>query len=230
MNYLSCDSISNHYRNGEQSFSVLNDVSFSAKKGEVVAILGQSGSGKSSLLNILGGLQKPDNGSITVDGCEITALNEKDLTQFRRARLGFIYQFFNLLPTLKVREQLAMVLELNRCKKSEIEARVDDKLQLLGIHSKAELSPDQLSGGEQQRVAIARALIHEPNILLADEPTGNLDAHTGDDVLHLLLDVARRNDTCCLIVTHSKKVAEAADRVLVMMDGKLSEGDATVAW
>lgn len=230
MTYLATESISHTYLDGTTSMPVLTDLSFSAERGETVAILGQSGSGKSTLLNILGGLQAPTQGKVTIGDLSVTDLSSQELTQYRRNRLGFVYQFFNLISSLTVYEQLALVLELNNTPRGDIASSVHSLLGQLGLSEKADCYPDQLSGGEQQRVAIGRALIHKPDILLADEPTGNLDAQTGESVLKLLLDLSRQNNTCCLLVTHSRQVAESADRILVMTDGKLEAGEADRAW
>jgi putative ABC transport system ATP-binding protein len=176
--------------------------------------LGKSGSGKSTLLNLLSGLERPDEGEVLVDGQSLNALDDTELSLLRRNKLGFVFQFFNLLPTLTVKENLLLPLELSRKRKNPLEL-----LQRVGLEDRADAFPDRLSGGEQQRVAVARALIHDPVLVLADEPTGNLDETTGRQVLDLLVEMTRGKTL--LMVTHNLELAQRADRTLQVVDGQL---------
>ena len=199
----------------------LRGASLRVRAGEVVALLGRSGSGKTTLLNVLAGLDRPDRGRVRVAGQDLTALGERGRTRFRRERLGFVFQFFNLLPTLTALENVLLALEL--CGRPD-PGRAEGALQAVGLAGKGNRYPGELSGGEQQRVAIARALVKGPAVILADEPTGNLDTRTGDDVLALLVRAARERGTAVLLATHSPRAAEAADRVLRMADGRIVQG------
>ncbi len=210
--------------------TVIAHADLSVERGEVIALLGASGSGKSTLLNLLAGIDKPASGQVTIAGQVISNLQEPQLTLFRRQHIGFIYQLFNLIPTLTVFENIALPLELCGVIKVEREQRVDDWLNKVGLQGREQAFPDQLSGGEQQRIAIARALIHQPMLVLADEPTGNLDAETGQHILDLLTELANQHQQTLLIVTHSEAVASRARRVLVMEHGTLSEGSRQLAW
>ena len=185
-----------------------------------MAILGRSGSGKSTLLNLISGIDRPDSGSIELDGREITQLTEPARTLFRRERIGFVYQFFNLIPTLDVEENVRLVLELNGVRGSEARRRSAAMLERVGLADRSRSAVDKLSGGEQQRVAIARALVHEPSLLLADEPTGNLDDETARQVMPVLLALAQSRKAAVLIVTHDMGLARNADRILELRDGR----------
>ncbi len=191
------------------------------RKGETVAILGRSGSGKSTLLNVISGIDRPDSGSVEVDGRDVSRLPEPARTLFRRERIGFVYQFFNLIPTLDVEENVRLVLELNGVRGQEARRRSMGVLQQVGLADRGRSSIDVLSGGEQQRVAIARALVHEPALLLADEPTGNLDEQTSRQVMPVLLSLARSKGAALLIVTHDTTLARGADRILELREGRL---------
>jgi len=205
---------------------VLDGAEAEIRAGETVAILGRSGSGKSTLLNVISGIDRPDSGSVEVDGQDISRLGEPARTLFRRERIGFVYQFFNLIPTLDVEENVRLVLELNGVRGIEARRRSEAMLHQVGLADRSRSSIDNLSGGEQQRVAIARALVHEPSIVLADEPTGNLDEHTSRTVMPVLLSLARSKGSALLLVTHDTALARAADRVLELRDGRLhSAGD-----
>jgi len=218
------------YTKGKRYIEVLSNVSLSIQQGEIIALLGQSGSGKSSLLNLISGIEAVQRGEIRVGDHKVSQLNERKLTLFRRQHIGFIYQFFNLIPTLTVSENIALVLELNKEPRASAQQKVRHLLAQLDMADKANDFPDVLSGGEQQRVAIGRALIHQPALILADEPTGNLDAHTGRQVLELLTHQTRALNSSLIIVTHSKAVAEHADRILSLIDGKLVETEGELAW
>ena len=189
--------------------------------GERVAVMGRSGSGKSTLLNLISGIDRPDGGTVHVDGLEVTAFGEPERTLFRRAHVGFVYQFFNLIPTLDVAENVRLVLELNGVRGRAARERSLAALAEVGLHGRVHSAIDTLSGGEQQRVAIARALVHAPKLLLADEPTGNLDDATAREVLPALLGLTRERGTTLLMVTHDEALAGAADRVLELRDGRL---------
>jgi putative ABC transport system ATP-binding protein len=184
-------------------------------------LLGKSGSGKSTLLNIISGIDVPDSGSVAIDGTDITKLSEKERTIVRRNKIGFIFQFFNLIPTLTVKENLQLPLELKNI--SEQVEKINSVLKEVGLSNKANTYPDKLSGGEQQRIAIARALIHNPDIILADEPTGNLDYETGLQIIHLLDRVVKKKGKTMIMVTHSKDVIGLADKIFSLKEGKLIE-------
>jgi putative ABC transport system ATP-binding protein len=227
---LETNNLSYAYQEAGQMHTVIAHADLSVERGEVIALLGASGSGKSTLLNLLAGINKPASGQVTIAGQVISNLQEPQLTLFRRQHIGFIYQLFNLIPTLTVFENIALPLELCGVIKVEREQRVDDWLNKVGLQGREQAFPDQLSGGEQQRIAIARALIHQPMLVLADEPTGNLDAETGQHILDLLTELANQHQQTLLIVTHSEAVASRARRVLVMEHGTLSEGSRQLAW
>ncbi|GAB4255320.1 ABC transporter ATP-binding protein [Deferrisoma sp.] len=198
----------------------LQGVTFAVRPGEVVAVVGRSGSGKTTLLNLVAGLDRPDRGTVRVAGQDLRALGEHGRTRLRRERLGFVFQFFNLLPTLTARENVLLALELRGRADPR---RADEALEAVGLADKAHRYPHELSGGEQQRVAVARALVKDPAAILADEPTGNLDTRTGDEVLALLCQAARDRGAALVMATHSERAARAADRVLRMADGRLTE-------
>ena len=211
---------------GGVSREVLRGVSFQVRSGELVAIVGRSGSGKSTLLNLIAGIDRPSGGSVRIGGRDISALNERDRTLFRRASVGFVFQFFNLLPTLTVEENVRLPLELGPGSRGAGRESARKLLQSVGLGDRAHDFPDHLSGGEQQRVAIARALVHAPALVLADEPTGALDAENGGRILDLLVSLARHGCTTVLLVTHSVDVARAADRTLVVEAGGIARGPA----
>jgi putative ABC transport system ATP-binding protein len=206
---------------GERVHRVLAGADASFARGEVVAVTGRSGSGKSTLLNIVSGIEHADSGTVEFDGREVSALAEPARTLFRRAHVGFVYQFFNLIATLNVEENVRLVLELNGVGARAAGARARSALAAVGLDARALSAVDQLSGGEQQRVAIARALVHEPALILADEPTGNLGDETAREVLPVLLSLARSRGATLLMVTHDNAVARLADRVLELREGRL---------
>ncbi|MBL9146534.1 MAG: ABC transporter ATP-binding protein [Verrucomicrobiaceae bacterium] len=189
--------------------------------GERVALLGPSGSGKTTLLNCIGGVDKADSGRVLIDGEELTALDSDGLARLRRQRIGTVFQFFHLLPTLTAAENVELPLQLLGVPLAEREQRVRELLMRVGVQHRAHALPSELSGGEMQRVAIARAVVHRPALILADEPTGNLDSHTGEVVLDLLAEVVRESRAAMLMVTHSEEAARRCDRVLRMKDGAL---------
>jgi len=209
------------YIEGQREHVVLDGVDLDVSRGESVAIRGRSGSGKSTLLNLVGGIDVPDAGRIVVAGTELTTLSERDRTLFRRRNVGFVYQAFNLVPTLDVADNIRLVLELNDVSGDEANRRIGQLLEAIGLEDRAGSFPDLLSGGEQQRVAIARALSHRPAILIADEPTGNLDDASAERVLALLEELVRAQGGTMLIATHSARVAATCDRVVEIHDGRL---------
>ena len=222
MNHLiRFENVTKQFHEGEQDRAVLQGVNAEIARGEFVAIVGRSGSGKSTLLNLLAGLDTPTQGDIFFDNVNIAKLNDHDRTLFRRKHIGFVFQFFNLIPTLTVRENVLMTAELSGWKDSAARVQADRLLQAVGLLDRINVFPDKLSGGEQQRVAIARALCADAELILADEPTGNLDADTGAKILDLLIALAREKNKTLVMVTHSSDVAEKADRVLRMDHGKL---------
>ncbi len=212
------------FSEGRHERQVLKHVSLDLYPGELGVLLGKSGSGKSTLLNLASGIDLPRSGSVEVDGVELTALSEEERTRFRRRHIGFVFQFFNLIPTLTVEENLLLPLELNgRLGRDERESALA-LLAAVGLADRRSSFPDRLSGGEQQRVAVARALAHDPLLVLADEPTGNLDLETGLEVLELLDRLTRQAGKTLLMVTHSREVVGIADRVLTLSDGCIAEG------
>ena len=215
--------LSRRFHEGEREHIVLDNIDLDMRRGETVALRGRSGSGKSTLLNLIGGIDAPDTGSVTVAGMDLTGLSERERTLFRRKHIGFVYQSFNLVPTLSVADNVRLVLELNKVPAAEASARIDELLDAVGLADRVKSYPDVLSGGEQQRVAIARALAHEPAVLLADEPTGNLDDVTAEGVLALLDKLVRDSSHTMLIATHSQHVASLCDRVLELHNGRLEE-------
>jgi len=209
------------YREGESERVVLRDVDLTVTPGEIVVLLGRSGSGKSTLLNLISGIDLPNSGVVRVEGVDVAALSDTERTRFRRRRIGFIFQFFNLIPTLTVEENLRLPLELNGIDGAMGRRHAVDVLTAVGLGDRVASFPDRLSGGEQQRVAVARALVHDPALVLADEPTGNLDAESARQVLGLLANLARGAGRTVIAASHSEEVAALADRVLTLADGRL---------
>jgi putative ABC transport system ATP-binding protein len=218
---ISIRGLCREFTEGLRRHRVLDAVSADFRRGESVAIRGRSGSGKSTLLNLIGGIDAPDAGQVIVAGTDLTGLSERDRTLFRRRNIGFVYQAFNLVPTLNVADNIRLVLELNGVSRADADLRVGELLAWVGLAERASSYPDVLSGGEQQRVAIARALSHRPPVLLADEPTGNLDDATAASVLELLDDLLHKTGATLLVATHSARVAAFCDRVVELHDGRL---------
>jgi putative ABC transport system ATP-binding protein len=221
MPILQAQAVRKQYKFGRVTVDALADVDFAVNKGEFVAIMGPSGSGKSTLLNVLGGLDNPSNGEVTLADKKLSLLNDHQITLVRRRHVGFIFQFYNLVPTLTAEENIALPLLIAGKKVADNRARIDQLLDLVGIADRRRHKPDELSGGEQQRVAIARAFITEPSIVLADEPTGNLDSKNGEDVLKLLRASCDKMGQTIIMVTHDAKAASYADRVVFLKDGRI---------
>ena len=213
--------VSKNYFEGNTKHSVLNNFELYIPDGEIIILFGKSGSGKSTLLNIISGIDVPDSGSVTIDKTDITKLSEKERTLIRRKKIGFIFQFFNLIPTLTVKENLQLPLELNNA--DDQDNKINTILTEVGLLDRADTYPDKLSGGEQQRISIARALIHNPDIILADEPTGNLDYETSLQIIDLLDRVVKKKGKTMIMVTHSKDVIGLADRIISLKEGKITE-------
>jgi putative ABC transport system ATP-binding protein len=208
---------------GKRRVTALNGVTLNIQKGEMVSIVGPSGSGKSTLLNMVGGLDRPSSGQIVIDGQVLSGLGDDDLTRLRRDKIGFVFQFFNLLPTLTAIENVCLPLHLRGWTRGKAQARARELLDLTGLGKRAEHLPEELSGGERQRVAIARALSIYPPILLGDEPTGNLDTATGIEILGLLQDLHTRLGSTVVIVTHDSGVSASCPRMVRMRDGEIVE-------
>ena len=209
---------------GKRTVHALQGVSFRVEKGEMVATMGPSGCGKSTLLNILGGLDRPSEGSIIIDGIDLSTLNDGALTRLRREKIGFVFQFFNLLPTLTATENIALPLHLAGIPRKEAALRSMELLRAVGLEDRHDHLPDELSGGEQQRVAMARALILHPPLILADEPTGNLDSKNGREILALFKTLQGKFGATVIMVTHDPVAAAVCDRILTMRDGRLVNG------
>ncbi len=220
--FLRFEKLSKSYREGEQTRVVLQDADAAFGQGEFTAILGRSGSGKSTLLNLISGIDRADGGRIWLHGQELSALDDHRRTLFRRRNIGFVFQFFNLIPTLTVWENVVLPLELNGAGAAHTRSRAETLLEEVGLLDRSGAFPDRLSGGEQQRVALARALVHDPLLVLADEPTGNLDEATGQHILDLLDRLTRQAGKNLIMVTHSAEAAGHADRVLQLREGKLA--------
>jgi putative ABC transport system ATP-binding protein len=218
---IKLDHVTKRYEEAGVERTILHDVSMEFGCGEFTVLLGRSGSGKSTLLNLIGGIDQPSDGDVLIDGQSITRMNDTERTLFRRKHIGFIFQAFNLIPTLSVLENVMLPLELGKRPSSFVNARAKELLEQVGLSHRMNAFPDRLSGGEQQRVAIARALINDPLVVLADEPTGNLDYDTGKLVLDLLDTLTRKAGKNLVMVTHSEEVVGVADRVLRLKEGKL---------
>ena len=200
---------------------ILHSLSFTVDSGDFLSITGESGSGKSTLLSIMGGVLRPDSGSVTIGGIDIASLSEKDLAVMRRTRLGYVYQFFNLIPTMTVRENICLPLVLDGKKPSAYKEKFDELVEITRLGGVLDSYPDVLSGGEQQRAAILRALIHDPEVILLDEPTGNLDSENADAVMRLLADLNRAYGVTVVQVTHSEHGAGYGNRVITLKDGRI---------
>jgi putative ABC transport system ATP-binding protein len=213
------------YGTGETAVVALDHVDLTLDAGEFVAVMGPSGCGKSTLLNLIGGLDVPTSGSVVIDGREISSLTDDEVTRLRRERIGFVFQFFNLIPVLDATENAALPLVLNGANAAEARRRAEEWLERVGLGDRLRARPDQLSGGQQQRVAIARALVSEPALVLADEPTGNLDSRSSEEIASLLRQVSADWGRAVLMVTHDPRIAAHADRIVFMRDGKVVDDE-----
>ena len=213
--------LSKSYQEGGTRHSIFSDLNLTVSTGELVVLIGRSGSGKSTLLNLIAGIDLPDSGSVTISGNDFNIMSEHERTLFRRKYIGFIFQFFNLIPTLSVEENILLPLQLT-AQENLAEAALE-RLKSVGLYERRDCFPELLSGGEQQRVAIARALAHSPLLILADEPIGNLDKKTGDSVLEILLEQVRLKGHTLIMATHSLDIAKHADRIFNMESGRLQE-------
>ena len=214
--FLEINNLKKSFGTGESRVEVLKEIQFSVEKGEICVLLGPSGSGKSTLLNIIGGIDEADSGSIVIEGEKIEDMNEKTLTRYRRKHLGYVFQMYNLIPNLTVKENMEVGAYL-----SDHPLDINDLLKTLGLYDHRDKLPNQLSGGQQQRVAIARALVSKPAIVLADEPTGNLDSKTSADVLGLLKTTSQKFHQTLVMITHNSEIAQLADRIIRIEDGKI---------
>ena len=223
MSILKIENLSKVYGKGETAVKALDDVSFSVKKGEFVAIVGPSGSGKSTLLHLLGGVDRPSSGKVRVDNTDIYQLNETQLAIFRRRQIGLIYQFYNLIPILTVEENITLPVLLDEHKVDQ--KQFNDVVSILGLNNRLSHLPNQLSGGQQQRVSIGRALISNPAIMLADEPTGNLDSKNSEEIMELLKMFNKTFNQTLIVITHDERIALQADRVISIEDGRIAKDE-----
>jgi putative ABC transport system ATP-binding protein len=221
MSLVQTQNLTKIYGSGATAVTALDHVNINIHDGEFVAIMGPSGCGKSTLLHLLGGLDTPSDGKVVIDGTSIAEMSDDKLTELRRRRIGFVFQFFNLIPVLSAAENAALPVTLDGIKPTDATAKAIEWLGRFGLADRSSSRPDQLSGGQQQRVAIARALVAEPSLILADEPTGNLDTRSGDEIAGLLRDVSKKYDRTIIMVTHDPRIAAYADRIIFLKDGKV---------
>jgi putative ABC transport system ATP-binding protein len=221
MSLIETENLTKVYGSGEAAVTALDHVSLQVKEGEFVAVMGPSGCGKSTLLHLIGGLDRPSSGSVSIGGTPIADMKDDDLTKLRRRRMGFVFQFFNLIPVLNATENAALPVTLDGVKPAEAKKRASEWLTRFGLGDRLNNRPDQLSGGQQQRVAVARALVAEPDLILADEPTGNLDTRSGDEIAGLLRQVTKEYGRTVVMVTHDPRIAAYADRIVFLKDGKV---------
>lgn len=219
MEILKVENLVKTYKEGKEEFNAVDDISFSIEKGEFVAVVGASGSGKSTLMHMIGGVDRPTSGKILIDGKEINTMDNNNLAIFRRRQIGIVYQFYNLIPILTAEENISLPIELDGRKPDK--EKIEDVMKSLGIIDKRNNLPNELSGGQQQRVAIARAIINNPTILLADEPTGNLDTNAADEIVNIFKMTNKNYKQTILMITHNPEIAKEADRILRIKDGKL---------
>lgn len=221
MSLIETQNLTKIYGSGETAVTALDRVNLKVNAGEFVAVMGPSGCGKSTLLHLVGGLDRPSEGSVTIDGKSIAEMSDDTLTEMRRRKIGFVFQFYNLIPVLNAAENAALQVTLDGVRPAEAKKRAVAWLERFGLGDRLNNRPDQLSGGEQQRVAVARALVAEPALILADEPTGNLDTRSGDEVAGLLRDVSKQYGRTVVMVTHDPRIAAYADRIIFLKDGKV---------
>ena len=219
MEILRVENLTKKYGKGESEVVAVNDVSFTVDKGEFVAIVGSSGSGKSTLLHLIGGVDRPTSGKVYVEGKDIYSLNDDELAIFRRRNIGLIYQFYNLIPILNVEENITLPCDLDGKKVDQ--NKLNELLKILGLENRKKHLPNELSGGQQQRVSIGRSLINNPSLVLADEPTGNLDSKTSDEIIKLLKESNKKYNQTIIIITHNLEIAKMADRIIKIEDGKI---------
>lgn len=225
MEILRVENLNKTYGKGENQVEAVDNVSFSVQKGEFVAIIGASGSGKSTLLHLIGGVDRPTSGKVFIDGKDIYTLNDDNLAIFRRRQIGLIYQFYNLIPVLNVAENITLPTKLDG--RDVDERRLNDLLKTLGLEKRKYNLPNQLSGGQQQRVSIGRAMMNEPALMLADEPTGNLDSKASEEIISLLRLSNKKYNQTVIVITHDEKIALEADRVITIDDGKIIKDERT---
>jgi len=223
MRIVETENLSRIYGSGEAEVRALDGVSLHVDTGEFVAVMGPSGCGKSTLLHMIGGLDRPSGGRVKVEGQDLSELNDDDLTDLRREHIGFIFQFFNLIPTLTALDNTALPLVLGGTKPAEAQVKAEEWLGKLEVADRSSHRPDELSGGQRQRVAIARSLVTEPTLILADEPTGNLDSKAAEEFAVLLRDIVDRWERSILLVTHDPRISSFAERIIYLKDGKISE-------
>ena len=219
MEILKVENLIKTYKEGNDEFNAVDDISFSVEKGEFVAVVGASGSGKSTLMHMIGGVDRPTSGKIFIDGKEINTMDNNKLAIFRRRQIGIVYQFYNLIPILTSEENITLPIELDGRKPDK--DKIEEVMERLGILDKRNSLPNELSGGQQQRVAIARAIINNPTILLADEPTGNLDTNAADEIVNIFKMTNKNYKQTIIMITHNPEIAKEADRILRIQDGKL---------
>lgn len=225
MEILRVENLNKTYGKGENQVKAVDNVSFSVQKGEFVAIIGASGSGKSTLLHLIGGVDRPTSGKVFIDGKDIYTLNDDNLAIFRRRQIGLIYQFYNLIPVLNVTENITLPTKLDG--RDVDERRLNDLLKTLGLEKRKYNLPNQLSGGQQQRVSIGRAMMNEPALMLADEPTGNLDSKASEEIISLLRLSNKKYNQTVIVITHDEKIALEADRIITIDDGKIIKDERT---
>ena len=221
MAFLKLENVGKVYGTGENRYEALKDIDLEINRGEFVAIMGQSGSGKTTLLNIIGGLDNPTSGRVIVNGSDISQKNKSALSRYRRRDIGVIFQQYNLIRVLNVRENIELQVKLDHKKPNKKE--IDYIVEKLGLSDKQHRFPDELSGGQQQRVAIGRAIATKPMLLLADEPTGNLDSETGKEIMNLIAGISKEENQTVILITHNEEIAEYADRVIRIKDGRIEE-------
>ena len=221
MSLIQTENLTKIYGSGETAVTALDHVNLKVETGEFVAVMGPSGCGKSTLLHLLGGLDRPSEGGVSIDGTAIADMKDDDLTKLRRRKMGFVFQFYNLIPVLNAVENASLPVTLDGVKPAEAKKRAAEWLKRFGLGDRLASRPDQLSGGQQQRVAVARALVTEPALILADEPTGNLDTHSGDEIASLLRQVTKEYKRTVVMVTHDPLIAAYADRIVFLKDGKI---------